>query len=103
MDIKRIILYVVLFGVGFALWHAWEKDYPPVTATAAEQAAATNVSANVPPTAVLEQAKNISTPPISAAGSPGSTASATSKQTSGNQIVLVKTDVLQVGIDTLGA
>lgn len=96
MDIKRIILYIALAAVGFALWNAWEKEHPPATAVANQTN--TMTSANVPPLSAQEQAQT-NVPPASTATNPTVPAAPAHP---GQQMINVTTDVLNIGIDTLG-
>lgn len=91
MEFRKIILYIALTAVVFALWEAWQKDYPPTTAVMTAEQTSPG-SANVPPISV--QGSTIMTPP----STPGIQATPQNPR----QIVPVRTDVLQVGIDTRG-
>ena len=80
MDIRRIILYALLGVVCFSLWNAWQSDYgakpiPEKPAVTPEQV--------VPP---------ITKPAITVS----------KEKVASNRIIHVRTDVLDVDIDTLG-
>lgn len=95
MEQKRILLYVLLIAILFALWEAWQKDYPstpPVTTTT--EAAA---NSSLPPAAAQSQAAVTKSSNLPTA--PATTPAPTPAK---HQIVTVDTDVLRVGIDTLG-
>jgi YidC/Oxa1 family membrane protein insertase len=96
MDYRRLILYFALAFVAFSLWTAWLKDYPSApSAPAAVEAPQQQV---VP--SVSSQAPNVPVPPQT----PQATAAAAPvlSQTPTERVVDVKTDVLDVKIDTLG-
>ncbi len=95
MEHRRIILYIALMAILFALWQAWQKDYPATTAAPATEA--TTGSANVPPVSVREQNNN--SLPTSTSSVPGITSS---QSTSSHPQVHVVTDVLRLTIDTQG-
>ncbi len=94
MDIKRIISYVIVALLGVALYNAWIRDYPPAvtpaTPAATEQQKSTDQASFAPATynpSVATKTK--------AAGTTAVRADASSKS-----LVQVKTDVLEVAIDT---
>jgi YidC/Oxa1 family membrane protein insertase len=95
MEYRRIILYAALMVIVFALWQAWQKDYPaqPQAATAS---ASSTTSVNVPPASISNPSNNVATPagvPANAAITPASPA---------HQLVQVSTDVLRITIDSQG-
>jgi len=89
---RKVILYVLAGVIAFALWEAWQKDYNQPIAT--HQSVTTSAPAAIP--------------------SPEGAASTTTKETLASQqasvtkvipaarLVEVKTDVLDVAIDTAG-
>lgn len=98
MDIKRIIsylLYIVLFGTGFALWQAWQKEHVPTTPQLAVNTVNGSAS-TLPPSTVLEQAKT------TAVNQSNTSASLVSQQQNQASIITVETDVLKVHIDAQG-
>jgi YidC/Oxa1 family membrane protein insertase len=90
MDIRRIVLYAALAFVVLSLWNAWEREYPPVSATTV--AASSDTSTNVPPAAITSaQAATAATAKVNVPSAP-----------SKGSLVNVHTDVLDVVIDTQG-
>lgn len=92
MDIRRIILYMALALVGLSLWNAWQADYPAKSPVAIESTSQLNTDGHLLPQvtpgdseqsplnpSVEQQANNITTKP--------------------EQLIQVKTDVLDVAID----
>ncbi len=92
MEFRQIILYIALIAVGFALWEAWQKDYPPHVANLATQPSIPGAE-NLPPLSAQGQASNL--PPVTHLTAP------TKTSTSG-QIIPIQTDVFQATIDTQG-
>jgi YidC/Oxa1 family membrane protein insertase len=86
MELSRIFLASALFLVAFMLWKAWENDYPPPII-----AQKTVVATSLPPQAPINITQPVATPtaPISA-------------KTPAHRLISVKTDVLNVTIDTQG-
>ncbi len=80
MNNRRLILYILLGFVVFSLWSAWQKDYGPKPT---QQQAAAKAESAIP---TLTKPK----PTITAAKIPA------------KRIIHVRTDVLDVVIDTLG-
>lgn len=101
MDTKKLILYAALGVICFALWNAWQADYPqsslfsifgsPQTITANNTTTSVTATSAKTIPSILSQAKKIEKPAISGA-----------TNIEENRIVKVKTDVLDVSIDTLG-
>ena len=86
MDIKKITLYMALALVLFALWSAWQKDYPVHQAAPTTQAtttATTTTTADTTTTTTSPAITQLTTIPA-------------------NRIVHVHTNVLDLDIDTLG-
>lgn len=91
MENQRIILYIALAMVCFALWGAWQKDYPSKPAV--------NTTASV---SALSTAQNIPTTINNTTKVAPVTTTAKTSNNVPQQIVTVKTDVLNVKIDTAG-
>ncbi len=89
MDIKKIILYTALAFIAFSLWNAWELDHKPKqqpTATEQQQTKAQQTTAKTPSDVpILTTQQKTVTAKIPTA-----------------RIVHIKTDVLNMDIDTLG-
>jgi YidC/Oxa1 family membrane protein insertase len=96
MDYKKILLYVALALVIAALWNAWQHDYPAVQQVASSTTTSTQPSglppANVPPLNAGQTAQPIAAQ--TAAVQPSSAAQ--------RQVIHVRTDVLDVLIDSHG-
>jgi YidC/Oxa1 family membrane protein insertase len=80
---RKVILYILLASLGFALWTNWLKDHP-----------------STPPETTAVQAVNNSNVPIALQQSV--TPTSTISPIAANRTVQVRTDVLNVTIDTLG-
>ena len=97
LDYVRFALYAMLVMLGILLYQAWDKDHPRPDFPAAAQTA----SMTIPGASVAPAATNA---PISVADQTAATGTApaapVAQQT--GQIVTVTTDLLEVGIDTLG-
>lgn len=93
MDNLRPLLYVSLFFLLFLIWQAWQQDHRPAPASQPVAQHSTAVKQDVPFAPNTSAAKVPSAPTAYAA--PG-------KPSSG-QIVRIKTDVLDLAIDTRGA
>lgn len=120
MDTKRLVLYALMGMICFALWDAWQKDYPaPVPATvvvaasgvSATAAASGNASAGGGGAAGAETAASsaaASSSPAAASTALAAlpTSSAATVLAGGkipqDRLVKIQTDVLDVAIDTLG-
>ncbi len=94
LDYVRIALYTLLIVLGFFIFQAWEKDHPPVEPTAVTaQAESPSTDRFVPqPTSTTQ----------SSASSQASSGTIAAVKSAPGQIVEVKTDVLDVSIDTRG-
>lgn len=90
MDIRRIILYMALSVVGLSLWNAWQIDYPakPVPTEQASNLGTDGVLLPQIPEAKTEQSAPLVTESEN-----------TSAEHIPSQVIRVKTDVLDVGID----
>lgn len=91
MDYRRTALYLFLAGILFLLWTAWQKDYPPMPVSNTVQATPiveTNQSGVPPQSAITEQ------------GASKTTVISQNKKES--KKIEIKTDVLDVLIDTQG-
>jgi YidC/Oxa1 family membrane protein insertase len=96
MDTQRLVL---LFIFGFSvlmLWDAWEKEHRPKPLAQAQQQA-------VPPAPATPKAATTAQPaaPVAAGAVPST--SATPAPAAKGEILTVRTDLMQVEIDTLGA
>ena len=97
MDVKRVFLYTLFFFVSFTLWNIWSQENKTVATAPTVVTATTSAGGYVP------NANNVP------AGAPSQTVSvANSNQAQSYQappadrIIRVKTDVLDLQIDTLG-
>ncbi|MFZ2315810.1 MAG: membrane protein insertase YidC [Gammaproteobacteria bacterium] len=90
----RIALYAALAGVVFFLYQAWQKEHPPVVATSAAFTQAETIPVGHAPT-------NQPLPQPSAAIQAEATAVAKTVPQTG-QLISVKTDLLDIQIDTRG-
>lgn len=94
----RFLLIVAFCTLVFMLWQAWQLDYGPKPEMPAAETAAVNVKEDLPSTAGGEaQAQTPETPATAAPGS--ETPVAVAEQMN---LVHVKTDVLELDIDTKG-
>lgn len=82
MDTKRIVLYGALFVLSFFLWTTWQKEHPNVPTQQAQTSAASQTSA--------------------AGSTTSTTAPKIAPSTVKGSIVTVKTDLLNVQINTAG-
>ncbi|KTD76486.1 membrane protein insertase YidC [Legionella waltersii] len=91
MDIKRLVLYIALALISVSLWNAWQIDYPakqPLEIKVPEQTVSNgHILPQVTPTESDSSEMTISNP-ISE-----------TKANNTNQLIQVKTDVLDVAID----
>jgi YidC/Oxa1 family membrane protein insertase len=94
MEFQRLILIVAIAFASLMLWNAWEKDYgtKPFQAAAQIQTKAGTQQANI-------QSENQNQTTTTA---PSSSIKTPSKPVSGNQILKVSTDVLNINIDLRG-
>ena len=95
MDIKKIVLYIIVAVLAILLINKWTKDYPPTTAPAtAQQSEKKPESNSYAPTTftpgVAAQTKKVASTPV------------TAKKTPQGRLIDVKTDVLDVSIDSKG-
>jgi YidC/Oxa1 family membrane protein insertase len=100
MNKTKIILYALLGVVCFALWNAWQKDYPVANTSLAEKQALTSAAA----TTAANITPGITSTSISANDSAQQNLT-TKKQLSQipeNRLIKVKTDVLDISIDPVG-
>ena len=92
MDIRRIILYMALALVGLSLWNAWQADYPAKPPVAIESTSQLNTDGHL-------------LPEVTPIGTEQSPLNPSIDQQSNNnmlkpeQLIQVKTDVLDVAID----
>ncbi|HVV69916.1 MAG TPA: membrane protein insertase YidC [Gammaproteobacteria bacterium] len=100
MEHRRIILYIALMAILFALWQAWQKDYPPTSAVVTTPAGAPG-SVNVPPVSASQQAAANNPAPTPAAVPTGTTIP-TNQSLAGHPLIHVNTDVFHATIDTQG-
>ncbi len=102
MDIKRILYYAILVTILFALWQAWQKDYPTTQAVVTPATATANP--NLPPVTVQTQAAAQSSSPTTTNVTPTTNVTSTTAaaKTSSHTIVTVDTDVVRAQIDTQG-
>lgn len=83
---RKLILYVLVGILGFALWSAWQKDYAPVEQPHAETTGAAtdkNIAQAVNPAAVFTNVQSV-------------------LQTQESRLIKVHTDVLDIAIDPVG-
>ena len=101
LDLARIGLFIMLGITGMLIYEAWQKDHPaatPAVATQAfEQAGISQSNRYVPTDAKPAQAADNATVPAQAV-----TPAVTTPPSETGQIVTVKTDVLEISIDTIG-
>lgn len=91
MDIRRIILYMALALVSLSLWNAWQADYPAKPPVAVEQTSQLNTDGHLLPQM---------TPGDSGQNSVSlSPEQQTDSSVNPEQVIQVKTDVLDVSID----
>lgn len=92
---KRVILYIALGMVLFGLWSAWQKDYAPAANTPNSVIQSSSTNSQIAPTA--SSASNI----VSSSADLSANIPADTKIPAA-RLIQVKTDVLEVAIDTLG-
>jgi YidC/Oxa1 family membrane protein insertase len=93
LDYIRIALYTLLIGLGLLLYQAWVKDHPPPSLPVQ------TVPANP---RYVPEAANVVTPAVSNAVAETPVAEALAVAPAPGQLVTVKTDLLDVAIDTRG-
>lgn len=102
LDYLRITLYILLAALGFFLYQAWEKDHPKSDlATVTQTEVASPTSDHFIPQAASTTA-NAPAAQTTATTGQATTAPAVAKTATKGEIVKVKTDLLEVSIDTLG-
>lgn len=89
MDIKRIVLYMALAMVGLSLWNAWQVDYPAKPPVVESPSSQLTTDGHLLP----QITPSVSEDPV-INQTPKST------ETIPSQLISVKTDVLDVSIDT---
>ncbi len=101
MNKIKIVLYALLGVVSFSLWNAWQKDNP---VNAQPQTAQTTISqtANVTPAISSVTPSTASTSISQPQNILPTTDSKQISKVSEDQIIRVKTDVLDIAIDTVG-
>lgn len=95
MDYKKIALYAAILVVALIMWNTWQRDFPPTTPTNNN---VTTTSANNPAVAAI--ANNTAVPIIN--HSVQQRPAHTTTTVEGAHLIQVKTDVLNVVINTLG-
>jgi len=95
----KYFLYALLVLIGLSLWNTWQREHPPVQ----QKPQTTQVSnqANLPPAQTQSSNTQTITPPKAAGQSSVSSNDQLGKIPS-NRLINVKTDVLDLKIDTLG-
>lgn len=102
MDYKKISLYAALVVVALILWNAWQREYPPVANnTPTTQSQPTSSSSAVPTSNTNSASSTVPTVPSAHHVAKKITPSAAQGLYSG-QFIHVKTDVLDIVIDTHG-
>jgi YidC/Oxa1 family membrane protein insertase len=104
MDLQRTILMAALLLVSLGLWNAWQKDYPPIVATTSNISTGAAPLSTIPTSVASKQAQ-IS--PSTAVLTPSSSANTTKiaslqNNTGSEQLIHVRTDVMDVIIDPHG-
>ena len=101
MDYRKIALYAALVVVALVLWNTWQREFP-ATSAAQSTVATSQTQSAVPSTpSASSNATNSSVPSVPQ--SKHVTKQQQSKVITANKrIITVKTDVLNIGIDTLG-
>ncbi len=104
-DSKRFFLYIALAAVAFLLWNAWQTDHvrkqTKATTTAPKTVKSDLTNNSTLPSAQIAGATTASTPATSSSATSPAPAPSLA-QIPASRIVSVKTDVLNVKIDTLG-
>ena len=117
MDIRKLVLYFALALVGVMLWNAWMRDYPPESVKRAQLShqlqTSQQLTAQTPsvkpgeytpapykPSAMTSTQASTSTP--GTAVSTHIPSAANKAQAASTSVIHVKTDVLDVAIDTTG-
>lgn len=89
MDIRRIILYMALGLAGVSLWNAWQADYPTKPAMAEIATSQITSEGHLLPQSIANDKEQVAP-----------TLANDKQETSPSQLIEVKTDVLNVLIDT---
>jgi YidC/Oxa1 family membrane protein insertase len=97
---QRMFYPLVLMFLGFLIWEAWQKDYGPKPSLSVAGSATAPSAAGTSPTHAAESVPN--KPLLAADGSTAASVATTAETATGSQRVLVKTDVFELEIDTLG-
>lgn len=92
LDFVRIVLFGVLALIGFLLYEAWQKDFPPPSVSAPSAMVATETANRYAP----------SLPASNTGSAPASAAIAAVAPPAEGKLISVKTDLLDIQIDTLG-
>lgn len=100
METKKLILYAALGIICFALWNAWQTDYPESSLFAIFGTKTPQTAANTTSLAI-NQTPGVSLPTISNSNTPKAVSIPTSTIPQ-NRIINIKTDVLDIAVDTLG-
>ena len=102
----RPMMFMGLIVLSYMMWVEWQKDYGPQPSAVTPATQTTQSSFDAPPPVV---AQDDSIPFVGDLPQPESTASSMDQQTtaqaemsSENSLLLVTTDVLEVGIDLAG-
>lgn len=99
MEIRKLVLYFAIAVVGVMLWNAWLHDYPPQVKTSKSSAAMTAQSPTSP--AITPYVPSFS-PQKNAGRQIKQPTVVTPATISSGKTITVKTDVLNVKIDTKG-
>ena len=97
MDYQKTILIAALLFVMLGLWNAWQKDYPPVSVATTASAVNTNSPASTIPSSVAIKPVLTSASTSTAESTPSSF-----QKTASEQLIRVRTDVMEVFIDPRG-
>ena len=96
MDYRKIILYAAILVVALILWNDWQRDFPPATT---DMTVVSTPQSTIP---TATSTTNTSTVPVinhAAYQRPAASAAAT---VTGAHLVQVKTDILNLTVNTLG-
>jgi YidC/Oxa1 family membrane protein insertase len=103
MDYRKIILYAAILVVALVLWNTWQRDYPQAAAgtdTTTISTSATNLPANGAVPGITQSTSTVPVINHVAQHQPQGAANVT--VAAGAHLVQVKTDVLNIAINTLG-
>lgn len=105
MDYKKIGLYAALIVVALILWNAWQREFPPVDNSAPTTQSQSSTNSNTAPSTTTSGTTSASSA-VPTVPSAQHTASKTTPNSAQNlksgQFIHVKTDVLDIIIDTHG-